>query len=116
MLELLKKLLGAGADADIAQFCLDDATQLALDYCNIAEIPQSMETLIVRMAVDLYRLGGYGSTESPQGPITSIKEGEQSVTYATLGFAQDRGAMAADNGAAILANYQLRLNEYRKLR
>lgn len=111
MLEKLLALLGDGANAAAAEFCLDDCTHLALDYCNLDVLPAGLESTVVRMAVDLYRLQGYGQEAAPEGPVTAVKEGDQSISYAA-----DRAGAIAGAGAALLTNYAVRLNAYRKLR
>ena len=111
MLEKLKKLLGSGVNEEGAQFSLDDAQQLVLDYCHLEELPAGLQSTVIRMAVDLYRLEGYGQVSPPKGPITGLKEGDQSVS-----FAADRATAIAGAGAALLTNYAVRLNAYRKLR
>jgi len=111
MLDTLQGLLGAGVNETAAQFCLDDCQRLALDYCNLEELPVGLESTVVRMAADLYRLQGYGQAAVPKGPVTSLKEGDQAVSYAA-----DRAGAIAGSGAVLLTNYAGRLNEYRKLR
>ena len=111
MIDTLKGLLGAGVNETGAQFCLDDCTRLALDYCHLEELPAGLESTVIRMAVDMYRLEGYGQAATPKGPVTALKEGDQSVSYAA-----DRAGAIAGSGAKLLTDYAGRLNEYRKLR
>ena len=111
MLEKLLALLGDGANTTAAEFCLDECTHLALGYCNLDALPAGLESTVLRMAVDLYRLQGYGQAAAPEGPLTAVKEGDQSISYAA-----DRAGAIAGAGAALLTNYAVRLNAYRKLR
>ena len=111
MINTLKSLLGPNVNEEAAQFCLDDAQQLVLDYCNLEDLPAGLESTVIRMAVDMYRLEGYGQAAVPKGPVTAVKEGDQSVS-----FAADRGVAIAGSGASLLKGYARRLNSYRKLR
>lgn len=111
MLDTMQGLLPAGANETAAQFCLDDCTHLVLDYCHLDELPRELESVVIRMAVDLYRLQGYGQATAPEGPVTQLKEGDQSVSYAA-----DRAGAIAGSGAALLTNYAGRLTPFRKLR
>lgn len=111
MLDTLKSLLGSGVNEEAAQFCLSECEGLALDYCNLEELPAGLESTVIRMAVDLYRLEGYGQITPPKGPVTGLKEGDQSVSFAT-----DRATAIAGRGAILLTDYAVRLNAFRKLR
>ena len=105
MEEMLLMLLGEGADENIAKFCLSDVYLLVMDYCNVATLSDRLKAVIVSMAADLYRSQQFGSTELPSGAVTSIKEGEQSVTYGGI-----------DEKSKIFKDYRGRLNMHRKLR
>ncbi len=113
MLETLLGLLGDNVNAVAAEFCLDECRQTVLDYCHIDELPTELEGMVIRMAIDLYRIEGYGKKDPPKGPVTTVKEGDQSVSYAT-----DRTTAIAGNKAAaeLLKDYKARLDsKYRKL-
>lgn len=112
MLDKLKSLLGPNVNEEAAQFCLDECQGLALDYCNLEELPAGLESTVVRMAVDMYRLEGYGDTAGALGEVTSIKAGDTTVTYEHNKYNAQTGA----GGASLLKNYSARLNSYRKLR
>lgn len=112
MLDTLKSLLGPNVVEEAAQFCLDECEGLALDYCNLEELPTGLQSTVIRMAVDLYRLEGYGDAAGAVGEVTSIKEGDTTITYERNRYNAQTGA----GGAALLKNYSARLNSYRKLR
>ena len=112
--EKLAALLGIADDAQdaILAHCLNVAEGLILDYCALEEIPPRLEPVLLDLAVDGYRLGGYGQAAVPSGPVASLTEGEQSVSFAGSG-----GAVAAgSDAAALLRGYASRLNAYRKRR
>ena len=108
-LDKLKVLLGiTSSDEDIAlQFILDDVAETVLNYCNIAELPAGLENTCYRMAIDIYRAEGVGTSQAP-GDVTSIKEGDTSVNFAKA---------AADTvfATSLLKEYKIQLNRYRKL-
>ena len=112
--EKLAALLGIADDAQdaILAHCLNAAEGLILDYCALEEIPPRLEPVLLDLAVDGYRLGGYGQAAAPSGSVASLTEGEQSASFAGSG-----GAVAAgSDAAALLRGYASRLNAYRKLR
>ena len=102
MLDKLKLLLGdsfAGQDA-LLSFWLDAAIDFALSYCNLSELPQRMENLVVRMAADLAR-------SSSGGTAKSLTEGSKSVTFASV---------ADFDPSGLLGSYAAQLNAFRRLR
>jgi hypothetical protein len=112
VIDTLKDLLGDGVNQTAAQFCLDDCTRLALDYCHLEELPAGLESTVIRMAVDMYRLEGYGQAVGSLGEVTSIKEGDTTITFEHNKYNTQTGA----GGAALLKNYSARLNAFRKVR
>ena len=63
------------------EFILEDVEQIIKDYCNIKEIPKELNNTVLRMAVDLYRSENLGEEEIPLGSISSISEGDTTVSY-----------------------------------
>lgn len=105
MLANLKMLLGVtGNDKDgLLQFVLDSVINQVRTHCNMDElepIPPGLESIIVRMAVDLWRQEGYGQ-EAAVMDIKSVKRGD-----VTTAFERVSSGM----------NYEKQLNAYRKLR
>lgn len=109
-LEKLKKLLGIPLDDDsknfLLQFTLEDVEQIIKDYCGIKEVPGGLHNTILRMAVDLYRNENLGEEDIPLGSISSISEGDTSVS-----FMSDN----AEFKDTLTKNYKVQLNRYRKL-
>ena len=112
MLEKLKMLLGITDDSKdgILNFALEYAQDFAKNYCNIEAIPQGAETLIVRMAADLYRSEGYGQGEKPQ-TAKSVRRGDVTVDY---GNASATAAISGEK--SVLDDYRTQLNAFRRLR
>lgn len=106
----LKRLLGILPDDEskdlILEFILEDTKEMILNYCNIEEIPICLNNTMLRMAVDLYRCENLGSEEMALGSISSISEGDTSVSYRSS---------ASEYKDSILKDYKKQLNRYRKL-
>ncbi|ACQ53978.1 phage head-tail connector protein [Clostridium botulinum] len=109
-LEKLKKLLGISLDDDskdfLLEFVLEDIEQIVKDYCHIKEIPEALNTTVLKMAIDMYRNENLGEEESTLGSISSISEGDTSVSYrnSTTEFKD-----------SLIKDYKSQLNKYRKL-
>ena len=58
MLERLKKLLGIADDSkdELLQFTIDNVTDMVLNYCNITEVPEKLENIILSMCVDKFHM------------------------------------------------------------
>lgn len=118
MLANLKLLLGVtGNDKDgLLQFVLDSVINQVRTHCNMDElepIPPGLETIIVRMAVDLWRLEGYGQ-EATAKEVSSVKRGDVTTTFQAVGG--NYNAMTGAGGAEFIKAYTRQLNAYRKLR
>ena len=102
-LETLKMLLGIKDDEQdgLLSFLIGDTINLILGYCRLYVMPRQLESLVPKIAADMYRANGYGDTKSPQ-LVKSISEGERSVTYTET-----------DNDK-IFSNYYKRLDPFRK--
>ena len=109
MLERLKKLLGIADESkdEILQFTINNVTDMVLNYCNITEVPEKLENIILSMCVDKYRAESLGS-ETSQGTVKSISEGDVSVSYGS--------ASVSDNpGMEFLKGYKSQLDRFRRL-
>lgn len=109
-LEKLKKLLGIEltdtAKDFLLQFILDDVEQIIKDYCHIKEVPEALNNTVLRMAIDMHRNENLGSEESSLGSISSITEGDTSVSYrSSVNEFKD----------SLVKDYKAQLNRYRKL-
>ncbi len=109
-IEKLKKILGIPLDNDskdfLLEFTLEDVEQIIKDYCNIKEIPKELNNTVLRMAVDLYRNENLGEEDTPLGSISSIGEGDTSVSYRSAN---------AEFKDSLIKDYKVQLNRYRKL-
>lgn len=109
-LDKFKTLLGItdAAQETALQFILDDVTETILNYCNLNELPQGLENTAYRMAIDIYRAEGIGTSEAPAGDVASIKEGDTTVAF-------KQAASESYYTASVLKNYTVQLNRYRRL-
>lgn len=109
-LERLKKLLGIADDSkdELLQFTIDNVTDMVLNYCNIPEVPEKLENIILSMCVDKYRAESLGS-ETSQGAVKSISEGDVSVSYGSAYSVSD------NPGMEFLKGYKAQLDRFRRL-
>ena len=114
MLEKLKMLLGITDEEQdgVLSFILDTVTDMVLNYCNLDEIPQRLENIVVRMAADQYRSEGYGQAAAPQ-VAQSVMRGDVTVNY---GSGNNGNTAEITGGKSILDDYRAQLNAFRRLR
>lgn len=109
-LEKLKKLLGMTLEDDskdfLLEFALEDVEQIVKGYCNIKEVPKELNNTILKMSMDLYRNENLGEEESSLGSISSITEGDTTVSYRSA---------ASEFKDTLIKDYKSQLNKYRKL-
>lgn len=109
-LTTLKALLGiTDTTQDAAlQFVLDDVTETICNYCHVDELPLGLTNTAYRMAIDIYRAEGIGSAAAPAGTVSSIKEGDTTVSFV-------RQASESSYTASVLKQYEAQLNRYRRV-
>ena len=109
--ERLKKLLGFSREDDskdtILEFILEDVEEMVKNYCNVPTIPEQLNSTILKMAIDMYKNESLGSEDIALGSISSISEGDTSVSYRSS---------ASEFKESLLKDYKSQLNRYRKLR
>lgn len=105
----LKLLLGLDIDKtpnELIQFALDDACEIVKNHCNLDGVPEGLKNTVLRMAMDLYRHENIGSEDSSSGVVSSVKEGDTTVSYANL---------YSDYKKTVLKDYSKQLNKYRRI-
>lgn len=109
MLDKLKLLLGIKDDSKdaILEFTLDRVEEIIKNYCNITEIPEELNTTVLSMAMELYRLENFGSEEEGKD-IKSIQVGDTTTTFETN--------KKIDISKEMLKDYKVQLDPFRKLR
>ena len=68
--------------------------------------PEGLKNTVMRMAMDLYRHENIGSEGNSSGSVSSIKEGDTTVSYTNL---------HSEFKDTILKDYSKQLNKYRKM-
>ncbi len=96
-------LLGIKDDEQdgLLSFLINDTINMIMSYCHIEVLPRQLESLVPKIAADMYRIKGYGDSKSPE-VVKSRSEGERSVTY------------AENDNDEIFSNYYKRLDPFRK--
>ncbi|RXM79642.1 hypothetical protein DP144_00050 [Clostridium tetani] len=109
-LEKLKKLLGITLEDNskdfLLEFALEDVGEIVRNYCHIKEIPEALNNTVLKMAIDMYRNENLGGEESSLGSISSITEGDTSISYRSS---------ATEFKDSLIKDYKAQLNKYRKL-
>lgn len=115
-LDRFKMLLGNSLDGEsdpqgdfILEFSLERVENAVKNYCNITEIPVGLETLILQMAVELYRAENLGEEEAGV-TVKSITKGDTSTTFT------DSSSTNKTYTDGLLRNYYSELQAYRKVR
>lgn len=109
--ERLKKLLGISKEdyskEMILEFILEDVEEIVKNYCNVSVIPEGLNSTVLRMTIDMYKNESLGSEDIALGSISSISEGDTSVSYRSS---------ASEFKESLLKDYKSQLNRYRKIR
>lgn len=87
------------------EFALDNAKEIALNYCHIEEIPEGLETTVLRMAMDIYRNEKPGEEDTPRA-VSSVQMGDTTTAF---------GALSTGFSDSLMKNYKASLNRYRKV-
>lgn len=110
-LDKLKELLGLDirdtSNNGTLNFIMDDIKEIILNYCNVEELPKGLVNTAYRMAIDAYRNENIGQEENSLGSISSISEGETTVSYRSS---------ATEFKDSLIKDYKIQLNQYRKIR
>lgn len=109
MLEKLKLLLGIKDDEKdaILEFTIERVDDAIKNYCNITEIPEELNTTVLSMAMELYRLENFGNEEGKK-EVKSIQVGDTTTTFETskdINIAEE-----------LLKDYKAQLAPYRKVK
>lgn len=108
-IDQVKALLGitdATQDATI-NYLIGLVTQLAQDYTHLAALPPAVNTYMVDMVIDRYRVRGYGQTGLPQ-VVSSITEDRKQIQFRDTNPAPD-----ANYGITLSEQEKVQLRRYR---
>ena len=75
-------LLGIKDDEqdNLLSFLIDDTVNMIMAYCHIDVLPRQLESLVPKIAADMYRAKGYGDSKSPE-VVKSISEGDNDKIF-----------------------------------
>lgn len=93
------------------EFCIQKITNGILDFCNIEQFPEKLETLIIDFIIEQYTLNKNGVGEGKQ-EISSVSDNGQNVSLKTIGGA----SQMSKNVDEFINNNKKILITYRKLR
>lgn len=108
-LEELKLLLNIKDDGKdfILNFAIQRVEDTIKNHCNIKEIPEELNNIVLSMAMELYRIENFGS-EKEGKDIKSIQVGDTTTKFETK--------TSKDISKELLKNYKAQIDPFRKLR
>ena len=64
-------LLGIKDDEQdsLLSFLIEDTVNMIMAYCHIDVLPRQLESLVPKIAADMYRAKGYGDSKSPRAEV-----------------------------------------------
>lgn len=103
----MKDLLGINDDSqdNNLAFIISNVDEIIRNYCNIEEVPFELTNTAYRMAMDLYRYENIGSEEADTGAVSSMQEGDTTVSFRHNDSFRD----------TVLKDYKQSLNRFRKV-
>lgn len=118
VLDMVKRLLGIteSDQDDVLLFVIQTIEDMILKYINHETLPAPLRNVLAVMAVSYYKSAGLGTTETPTGPVTSVKRGDVQTSFATKDGASGAAGtfnMGTENGDFF--GWKTALNEWRKL-
>lgn len=109
IIDQVKALLGiTDTTQDVTlTYLIDLVTQLAQDYTRLAALPPAVNTYMVDMVIDRYRMRGYGQTGLPQ-VVSSITEDRKQIQFRDTSPAPD-----VNYGISLSEQEKVQLRRYR---
>lgn len=117
-LEQLKKILGVTDHAkdDLLTFELELVEDQILAYINQDVLPEQLERPLVMIAAAHWKSAGYGKEQVAAGPVTSVKRGDVTTSFAAAAGADASSGTFELGGGDGFFGWRTTLNAYRKLR
>lgn len=118
-LNQLRLILGidSGSVKDIQlEFELDFVEDQILTYINQESLPEKLERPLLMIAAAHWRSAGYGSEQAAPGPVTSVKRGDVTTSFAAAAGADASSGTFGLGGGDGFFGWRTTLNAYRKLR
>lgn len=99
------------------EFELDFVEDQILTYINQESLPEKLERPLLMIAAAHWKSAGYGSEQAAPGPITSVKRGDVTTSFAAAAAGADASSGTFDLGGGDgFFGWRTTLNAYRKLR
>lgn len=118
-LNQLRLILGidSGPVKDIQlEFELDFVEDQILTYINQEALPEKLERPLLMIAAAHWKSAGYGSEQAAPGPVTSVKRGDVTTSFAAAAGADASSGTFGLGGGDGFFGWRTTLNAYRKLR
>ena len=118
-LDYLGLILGidSGSVKDIQlEFELDFVEDQILTYINQEALPEKLERPLLMIAAAHWKSAGYGSEQAAPGPVTSVKRGDATTSFAAAAGADASSGTFGLGGGDGFFGWRTTLNAYRKLR
>lgn len=118
-LNQLRLILGidSGSVKDIQlEFELDFVEDQILTYINQEALPEKLERPLLMIAAAHWKSAGYGSEQAAPGPVTSVKRGDVTTSFAAAAGADASSGTFGLGGGDGFFGWRTTLNAYRKLR
>lgn len=98
------------------EFELDFVEDQILTYINQESLPEKLERPLLMIAAAHWKSAGYGSEQAAPGPITSVKRGDVTTSFAAAAGADASSGTFGLGGGDGFFGWRTTLNAYRKLR
>lgn len=114
----LKTILGITGNEKDNQlsFVLNVTEDQVLSYIHHETLPENLERTLILIAAAYWKTAGFGNEQTASGPVTSVKRGDVTTSFAATGGAD---ASAGTFGLGVgdgFFGWRTALNAYRKLR
>ena len=98
------------------EFELDFVEDQILTYINQESLPEKLERPLLMIAAAHWKSAGYGSAQAAPGPVTSVKRGDVTTSFAAAAGADASSGTFGLGGGDGFFGWRTTLNAYRKLR
>lgn len=98
------------------EFELDFVEDQILTYINQEALPEKLERPLLMIAAAHWKSAGYGSEQAAPGPVTSVKRGDVTTSFAAAAGADASSGTFGLGGGDGFFGWRTTLNAYRKLR
>lgn len=110
--EKVKELLGTDNDTAV-DFTVAMVTDEVLNYCNLKQLPERLENIVVMMCCDALKQNGLDKEHQDQSDnIKSIHEGDTSISY----ISPTEVILERVKNPSFMFQYASQLNRFRRLR